>query len=333
MWMIGWLVFLLLGTGWVGATPVGKEVVQGVTISTHGGGRDWGEDGIVPTMVEIQEVGANRVLIHPYARIGSDGSVRFRDFDVANPPEYLVRPIREAHARGLSICIKPHLAYWRSPFAYRTEIVFEDPEHQARFWREYRVWILKLAEVCRAADGFVVGTELDRMLDEEEWRSLIAEVRKVTNVPLTYAANWSDYQRVTFWDALDVIGIQAYFPLTDQVDPEEAEVRVGWARRMEELRGYAAGWNREILFTELGYNRSYRAAVEPWDYQVDGEDASRVQEMCLRVALEEISKEPRVVGAFLWKWFPHPRSVGRNFQLATPGLKRVIARVWSGKVE
>ena len=37
---------------------------------------------------------------------------------------------------------------------------------------------------------------------------------------------------------------------------------------------------------------------------------------------------PSVVGAFLWKWFPEPYPVGRNFQLATPALTRTIADVW-----
>jgi hypothetical protein len=31
---------------------------------------------------------------------------------------------------------------------------------------------------------------------------------------------------------------------------------------------------------------------------------------------------------FLWKWFPNPHPVGRNFQLATPRLKRAISEVW-----
>ena len=80
--------------------------------------------------------------------------------------------------------------------------------------------------------------KLDRMLTfEEEWRALIAEVRQHTDAPLTYAANWTDYRQVPFWDALDIIGIQAYFPLTDDPDYDEEDIRAGWAKRMGELRG------------------------------------------------------------------------------------------------
>ena len=97
---------------------------------------------------------------------------------------------------------------------------------------------------------------------------------------------------------------------------------------MRELRTFGEQHNRNILFTELGYNQSHQAPLAPWTYPVDGEDALPVQVVCLRTALAAIAAEPRVVGALLWKWFPHPRPVGRNFQLAIPPIKRVIAEAW-----
>lgn len=306
-----------------------KSFVRGITISTHGGGRDWGTDVIVPTLEDIRTVGANWISIHPYARIQADGSVRFREFDPENPPAYLKRPIEEAHRLGLSICIKPHLAYWRTPFSWRGEITFDEEEQWERFWRDYRRWIVALAAACRDADGFVVGTELDQTLSfEEEWRALIAQVRTLTDAPLTYAANWTDYQNVPFWDALDVIGIQAYFPLTEKPNPTDVDIRAGWNRRMDELRAYSERSDRNILFTELGYNQSYLAASKPWDYQVDDDGSRALQELCWQVALEAIERESRIVGALLWKWFPAPRPVGRNFPLATPRIRRIIARAW-----
>jgi hypothetical protein len=305
-----------------------KAYVKGITISTHGGGRDWGGDEIVPTLSEIRAIGANWVSTHPYARIGADGSVGWRELDPAAPPAYIVRPIHEAQAQGLSICIKPHIAYWGSPFSWRGEIEFDTDEKWQRFWREYSAWILDMAKASRGADAFVVGTELDKTLHfETEWRQLIAQVRQVTNAPLTYAANWTDYERVPFWDALDVIGIQAYFPITDHPDPNDEALRLGWQKLMNRLSLFSQMHNRKILFTELGYNQSHNAPVEPWEYHVDpGTEA--LQLACLRTALQAIEDEPTVVGSLLWKWFPHPRPIGRNFQLATPDIKRMLSGLW-----
>lgn len=327
--MINALKAFLLAFVLAGPALASDADVRGITISTHGVGHDWGSDAIVPTLEDIRAVGANWVAIHPYADISADGSLRWSRIDPDSPPAHIIRPIHEAHRLGLNICIKPHVAYWRSPFSWRGEITFQNDDDWRRFWRGYREWIIELAVVCRKADGFVVGTELDRTLAfEAEWRGLIEEVRKHTDAPLTYAANWTDYERVPFWDALDVIAVQAYFPLTDDPDYDERDIRDGWAARMRQLSDYGTRQNRNILFTELGYNQSHQAPLKPWAYPVDGEAALPVQVFCLRTALAAIAREPRVVGALLWKWFPHPHPVGRNFQLAIPPMKRVIAEAW-----
>ena len=188
---------------------------------------------------------------------------------------------------------------------------------------------MELAAVTRDADAFAVGTELDRTLGcETEWRDLVADVRAVTGAPLTYAANWADYTRVPFWDTVDIVGIQAYFPLTETMVPDSLELVRGWTSRMRELAVFADSLDCHIVFTELGYNRSFDAPRQPWAYRVDGPEAEPMQSLCLRIALESIEREPAVVGAFLWKWFPDPHPVGRNFQLATPELRRAISGVW-----
>lgn len=304
-------------------------VVHGITLSTHRSGQEWGTDSIGPTLEDLRSVGANWVATHPYARITATGEVRFRPIDPRHPPAHLVRPILEAHARGLKILIKPHLGYWGSPFSWRGEIAFETEEQWSRFWETYEAWIVQLVQACRQADAFVVGTELDKTLDQpQRWRSLIASVRRHTGRPLTYAANWSDFHRVGFWDALDVIGIQAYFPVSPAQPPSDADLRDGWSRIMREVSAFADRCNRRVVFTELGYNRSFLAASQPWAYELDGPEAEAVQVACLRAALEAIEHEPAVVGAFLWKWFPHPRPVGRNFQLANAAMSAVIREAW-----
>ena len=108
----------------VGLTVADDTEIRGITISTHGIGRDWGTDAIVPTLEDIRAVGANWVAIHPYASIRADGSLRWSDIDPDDPPAHIVRPIREAHRLGLRIYIKPHIAYWRSPFSWRGENYF-----------------------------------------------------------------------------------------------------------------------------------------------------------------------------------------------------------------
>ncbi len=303
--------------------------MRGITLSTHTNGSDWATGDVETTLQEMREVGAGWVAIHPYAGIRADGTVRFRPWRADALPPHVTRPLRAAREAGMKIVLKPHLAYWGSPFRWRGDIEFQDDASWERFWDTYSDWILNMAEACPDVDGFVVGTELDRMLQfEERWRSLIAEVRKRTKAPLTYAANWTHYQDVPFWDALDTVGVQAYFPLADTLGADEAHLEDAWRGHMSELRRFSARVGRPVVFTELGYNRAFAAPVRPWDDAWDGEEAESVQAACLRVALQAVENEPSVVGAFLWKWFPNPHPVGHTFQMASPNMRRVIADVW-----
>lgn len=307
--------------------------IRGLTISTHGNGDDWASDRIAHACQDAQDLGANWIAVHPYAGITQLGEVR--PWQGRDNPEPIARPIREAHARGLKVLIVPHLAEWGSGFGWRGDIGFGAADDSnvrwTRFFAGYGDWLAGIAEVAHDADALVVGSELDQTITHAaQWREVIGRVRTRTRAPLTYAANWTDYQRVPFWDALDAVGIDAYFPLVDDsvVTPTRQDLERGWKRHMADIAAFARRHDKHVVFTELGYNRSLRAAHTPWAYQTHGAEAEPLQTMCLEVALRAVEAEPRVVGCFLWKWFPPPRRVSRNFQLATPANIEVIKRVW-----
>lgn len=299
-----------------------------MTISCQTWGREWGSDDMVQALEDVRSLGVNWIAIHPYARIHTDGTVVLRQRAYADA-SWLTRPIEEAHRLGLKVLIKPHLAYWGSSFSWRGDIAFDSTAQWQRFFTTYKKWILTLAELCKDADAFVVGTELDRTVGyEEQWRALIAALRVRTKVPLTYAANWSDYQRIEFWDALDVIGIQAYFPLTEHDDlPEVAELDASWRKLSAQLAQFAARHRRKILFTEFGYNRSSQAARRPWASQQGGDFAEETQRRCLAAALSAIQHSEVIVGGFLWKWFPGD-VFREDFLMSTPSNRDVIRRFW-----
>lgn len=301
--------------------------IRGMTVSTPTWGWEWGSDAMAQTMEELQHDGVNWVSIHPYASIRDDGTVAFRTIDPESPPEWVARPIREAHARGMKVLIKPHLAYWGSGFSWRGAIRFPDPDARARFFRTYQEWIRSLAEVSAGADAFCVGTELDAVLDDAAWRQTIAAVRTAYQGPITYAANWDQVARVPFWDAVDVIGVQAYFPIVAPgVEPTPAALDAGWRRVMRELRALSEKHDKHVVFTELGYDAAAHAAVEPWRGG-RSQDAVALQQACTRAALQAIDREPAVIGAFLWKWFPGELQRG-DFRMSTPPMRSLLRSVW-----
>lgn len=311
--------------------PPSLRDIRGITISCPDDGWIWGEDSTHDCIVELAALGANWITIHPYAGIRKDGEVpEWRRLALSPPPRWLRRPIESAHRLGMKVMIKPHLGYWGSGFSWRGEIEFEHEQHWQTFFDQYSQWILKLAEVTFDVDLFIVGTELDRTVQHQKpWRVLIENLRSRHDFPLSYASNWSDFHNVPFWDALDVIGIQAYFPLVEETQPATVEaIEAGWKRIAAQLRGFAETTQRPILFTELGYNRSHQAAYRPWDDHSDGPEAEPLQLSCLRGALDVLQREDSgVIGSFLWKWFPGPRRP-RNFCLQTEAVQELLKARW-----
>ncbi len=324
----------LLLAGSLGAEPSAPEPVRGVVISCQTWGREWGTDEMVTAMQEIKALGANWVQIHPYVGVSPEGGLHVPRWNPEDPPpRWLTRPIAEAHRLGLKICITPHVAPWRAGWGWRGEIRFETEAQWERFFDDYQVWITALARVCRHADGFTVGSELDQTIEthEKRWREIIQAVRAETDAPLAYAANWPDYQRVPFWDALDVIAISAYFPVVrHQRQPTAAELDRAWSRIRGEVLAYARSQYRQVVFMELGYDTGLNAARTPW---IDGDGrpgGAELQAQCLDRALAAVEHpEDDLVGAFLWKWFPGP-APDENFLVSEPHMRNVVARHWSG---
>jgi len=113
VWIATLLGASLWASSWAGSASAASfsSPVRGITLSTHRSGQEWGDDEIVPTMKRIASTGANWVAIHPYAWIREDGEVSFRSIEGAPAPTWLLRPIAEAHRRGMKVLIKPHLGY------------------------------------------------------------------------------------------------------------------------------------------------------------------------------------------------------------------------------
>lgn len=112
-----------------------------------------------------------------------------------------------------------------------------------------------------------------RELLERYWTDLIARVREVYDGPLGYAANFDQYHEVAFWDQLDVMGINAYFPLRsgslDERDEEtlRRELVDGWRGVLDGIDAFRRGQgvpDMPVLFSELGYTRRSGTTIQPW---------------------------------------------------------------------
>ena len=223
---------------------------------------------------------------------------------------------QQADSLGLHIILKPHI--WIGRYSTggqsRDAVGFETEEDWQTWEAQYRTFMMHYAHLAEEIDAamLVVGTELANAVKTRPafWRSLIAEVRTVYGGPLTYAANWwKEYEAVTFWDALDYIGIQAYFELSKEDNPTAAMLHEGWKPYKETMRQLSEQTGRPVLFTEIGYRNVPFAAAQPWRWP-SRDDIDNVapddslQARLYQVFFEDFWHEPWFSGAILWKWKP-----------------------------
>lgn len=313
------------------------RTIRGVTVSCfRWGPGEWDVPIMQRTLDRLDQLGANAVTIHPYARIRNNGEVGGR----RTPRQTVLRPLRWSEARRLDVMIKPHLGYWGSSFSWRGEIAFgSDRAKWARFFDGYERFIFRMAELAEqgGAEWFVVGTELGGTVHHEaRWRAIIAGVRERFSGKLTYAANWDAYREVPFWDALDAVGVQGYFPLTakpaaDGVadPPTNRQLRRGWEALTRRLSEFAARVERPVLFTELGYDATITATSEPWRNGPRSPDGEALQLRAMRVALQSVEDNESILGLFLWKWFPSDRPVREDFSLQHPAVVDLLREAWA----
>ncbi len=310
--------------------------MRGMTVSAQTNGREWATPAMAQTLDELKSFGVNAIAIHPYARVNEDGHIQFSD---RLDQEHITRPLDWARERGLGVMLIPHLAHWHTRFSWRGEIDFATAAEWDRFFTDYKKWMVTMATIAQAhgAGVLCIGLEYTHaQVFDARWREIIAAVRAVYGGKLTYGGNWDSYQQVTFYDALDYLGVLAYFPLTTQRDPTPAQLAAGWEKYLAGLRTFSRKLgDKPVLFVEIGYNESARAASDPWDFKKGGANAVQVQCRCVEAALQMLERENArglLAGMFWWKWFPPlPDMHEENFDLREPAPKKVIADFWSAR--
>lgn len=248
----------------------------------------------------------------------------------------LVHVIRQAHHLGLKVMLKPHLDLAHDPDHWRGEIGQDFSESEWNAWfSSYQAFIDHYAQLAQTygADQFCVGTELSATQGREgNWRAVIGAVRSLYDGPLTYAANHGSENDLTWWDAVDYIGVDAYYPLTDKNDPTIAELKAAWQPRVSSLATLASTWNKSIIFTEIGYRSQDGTNQQPWASQLDGEIDLQEQADAYQAAFESVYHQPWLAGIYWWDWRTDPFAGGPCDKGRTPYDKPAedVLRYWYG---
>lgn len=235
--------------------------------------------------------------------------------------------IEELRKAKIKIMIKPQIWVWRGEFTGYIMMTSEDE------WQEleesYSKFILEYAQLAQDVNAEIlcIGTELELFVKHRPgyWTDLIKKIRTIYNGKLTYAANWDEFRRTPFWDALDYIGIDAYFPVSDEKTPSFEACLEGWKTHKPIISKMAKDYKKPVLFTEYGYRSVDFAGRKPWDSDHELMDVNlEAQVNTTKALFETFWKEDWFAGGFVWKWFhKHDAVGGKDNPRFTPQNKPV----------
>nr|WP_299344075.1 glycoside hydrolase [Allomuricauda sp.] len=216
--------------------------------------------------------------------------------------------IKMLQENGVKVMLKPQIWVWRGEFT--GDIMMESEEDWKTLEDTYKDFILSYAQLAEETqcEIFCIGTELEEFIKNrpDYWKGLIGEVKELYKGKLTYAANWDEYSRTPFWNQLDFIGVDAYFPLSEERFPTLDELKSGWQPWKTRLVEFSQKNERPVLFTEFGYRSMDFTAKKPWLVDRNEMDVNlEAQADATRAVFEEFWEEDWFAGGFVWKWFIH----------------------------
>ncbi|MHB9024224.1 MAG: glycoside hydrolase family 113 [Armatimonadota bacterium] len=213
-----------------------------------------------------------------------------------------------AHALGMRVMLKPAVDLSQDPYHWRGDIgsgFTSETEWQTWFsaYTSFITYYAKLAKSIRA-DMLCVGAELCGTTHRAaEWRKVVAGLRRQNRIPLTYASNWGGEESgISWWDALDYIGVNAYYPVSDSASPTVESMVDAWISYgyLQTLANLSAAFKRPVLLTEIGYRSIDGATMAPWDWCSTGEIDLQEQADAYQAAFEALWRCSWLAGTFWW---------------------------------
>jgi hypothetical protein len=255
--------------------------------------------------------------------------------------EALTTAIQDLRSRGVKVMLKPHIDPWNGQ--WRGDI---NPTDIDAWFASYTQFILHYAQMAEelGVEAYCMGTELRTISGEanrDRWIAVIGAIRNVYSGVLTYAANATfpadEFTSVSFWDQLDIIGLDGYFTLTDQPDPTVDQLIAAWrSNRYGEdavaaVQNFAESRQKPVIFTEIGYKSTDGTNVEPWNFGLTGALDTAEQRDCYQAAFTVWSQQSSWMKGFFWWAWPVPAPAENDTDYNPRGKPaETVLRTWQG---
>lgn len=264
----------------------------------------WGVESFNSTeaheeILEMKEIDIEWVGVNIWWTQESVDATKIEDGDWTDTAANITALFKFIHSNGMKVLFKPMLdsedGVWRSYI-----------EASPKWIKEYNRFIKYTAEIAEngSVDVFCIGCEMGNwQVKTDVVRELIKEVREIYSGDLTYAANHDSFWYIDWWDAVDIIGIDAYFSFTLSYDPTLQDMIAVWDGFYDELHKFQKKWNRPILFTEIGCQNRDGCNIAPNDNKFNLNQDEKEFRMFYKSLFEsKIWSAPWFKGTYWWIW-------------------------------
>jgi hypothetical protein len=260
------------------------------------------------SLQKLKKSGAEWVAIVPYAFCNSTTGEIVFDHERqwwGEKPKGVSETIKMAHSLHLKVMIKPHL--WVGGQGWAGDLEYESDSLWNVFEVNYEKYLTVYAKIADSlnVEMLCIGTEMRQStrIRGAFWPDLIKHIKHNYGGRLTYAANWDEYNEIKFWGDLDYIGIDAYFPLSSDKNPNKSDLVKAWKKPLEEMEKVSYQFQKPIIFTEYGYESIDYNTTGHWNVSKDTLSVNfRAQKLAFEAVYEAIANENWWAGGFIWKW-------------------------------
>jgi len=275
---------------------------------------------------EIAALGAEWVSVTPYGTmISCDDAqvIPYFEFPRERMERQVVDTIAQAKERGLKVFLIPHVYPW--DWCWRGYLrPGGGPSGTHEGWEawfaSYREFILAWARIAAAGgvDMMSIGVEFKSASSRfpDRFATLAGEVRAVFPGLLTYSANWDEVQDVPFWDHLDYIGLNSFYPMADGPTASPREMAARAAGIAGGLEFVARSYGKPVLFTEVGFKALRGALREPWiwpEHVVNGEVDEPLQALLFDITFSTFWGKDWFAGLFVWRYLSDPSDYSQEY--------------------
>ena len=294
------------------------------------------------SLAKLGSLGVDWVSITPFGFLekrNTPGYFRFSRGAGSENDESVLAAFYAARKAGMRTMLKPHVLMASRNFGWPGEIKMKNREDWQAFFDYYSRWIRHyalLAEMYKI-DMFCIGVELLHATDGHgrEWRRLIRDVRKIYHGPIVYAANWwREFEQIDFWDELDYIGLNCYYPLSTDDEVTLAKLKAGINKFLPSIEKTAKRYQKPLILTEVGFTSTAQNWKQPHERRRGAPVSLTDQALCYRAIFESFWDKKWFAGFYWWKWPTYLDYGGEDNSGFTPNGKpaeKVVAEWYSKK--